>query len=171
MLHQFITASLLFLAFTGISQREIKPTQSFRIWGEVANEVIIDLTKLDSFNVVEIPDLVIKNNEGEIKKTASGLKGILLKDLLAQVKYRYEKPRELNEFYLVLIASDGYRVVYSWNELYNTEIGNQIYLVVEKDGISITEMEERMLIVSAADTNIGRRYIKGVEQIEVRRVK
>lgn len=162
---------ILFSLFSiALSQREISPSNQLKITGEVETEVIYDLDHLDTFRINSIPDLTVKNQEGEIKKTATGLSGILLTDLLSPVKFKYEKPRELNTFVLEIIASDGYKVIFSWNEIYNTLIGKSIFLVTEMNGKKLREMDERILLVSASDTNIGRRFVKCVEQIHIVRL-
>lgn len=160
---------LLLSTADGYSQRELIPTEKLHICGEVHQEHWFGMDDLDTFQTQAITDLEIKNNEGVVKNNAVGMRGILLIDLLQAVQYRYEKPRELNLFFFVLMASDGYQVVYSWNELYNSETGNHVFLITEKDGKKINQMDERLLILSASDTNAGRRYVKGVETILVSR--
>ena len=77
----------------------------------------------------------------------------------------------LSEYYFVFAASDGYKVVYSWNELFNTSVGESVYLVTEKDGKTITEMDDSILVVSTKDFKTGRRNVKGLASIAVMRVK
>ena len=152
------------------AQRKITPTEQFSISGKIKTELKFTLHDLGSYETVAIPDIVVTNNSGEVKSTAKGLKGILLKPILEKLEFPIEKPKELNEFYFTFIASDGYKVVYSWNEIFNTETGNHIYVVTEKDGKKISELEERILIVTPTDFKTGRRHIKDLEKIVVNRV-
>ena len=94
-----------------------------------------------------------------------------MKDLLGSVDFKSESPKTVSEFYLTLIASDGYKVVFSWNEIFNTEVGDHTYLITEKDGKKIQDLNERILVLSASDYKTGRRYIKGLQEIVVGRVK
>jgi hypothetical protein len=43
------------------------------------------------------------------------VKGVLLKDILIKVEIDAETPKVLSEYYFVCIASDNYKVVFSWN--------------------------------------------------------
>jgi len=43
-----------------------------------------------------------------------------------------KKPKEFSGIYIVLTASDGYKNVYSWNELFSTEVGKHIYIMTEE---------------------------------------
>ena len=80
-----------------------------------------------------------------------------------------DKPKEYSELVIILIASDGYRNVYSWNELFNTDIGSHVYIVTEMDGKPIDQMPDRILVLSLADLNSGRRHLKGLAKIEVKK--
>jgi len=111
------------------AQRKIMPTESFTVKGKVKTEMTFNLDQLDNFARKPIADKVIYNHKGEAKDTVRNMKGILLTDVLAKIEYQYDKPKELSEFYFVCTASDGYKVVFSWNEIYNTEIGNNLYII------------------------------------------
>ena len=163
-------ATLLLISLATFGQRKVEPTGTLRIYGKLKNELIFTTSNLDTFPTKAIDDIVVTNNHGETKKTVKGMKGFLLKDLLATADFQTAKPRELNEFYFVLIASDNYKVVFSWNEIFNTEIGNNLYVITEKEGKRIKEMDERILVIATTDFKTGRRYIKGLDKIVVKRL-
>ncbi|MFM7400213.1 MAG: molybdopterin-binding protein, partial [Bacteroidota bacterium] len=73
--------------------------------------------------------------------------------------------------YFVFVASDGYKVVFSWNEIYNTATGNQSFILTELKGSILANLEQRILFISTADEKTGRRYVKGLQRIEVRRAE
>ena len=165
-------ALLLFLLPTSLfAQGQIKVTSSFTISGEVFSPLTVSVMDLKKWKEVAIGDLVITNHSGEKKSEAKGLKGILLKDILQTVEIKSENPKVLSEYYFVFTASDGYKVVYSWNELFNTSVGESVYLVTEKNGKSIIEMDDSILVVSTKDFKTGRRNVKGLSSIAVMRVK
>ena len=58
--------------------------------------------------------------------------------------------------------------MFSWNEIFNTETGNNLYIITEEDGKKMNEMDESILIASTKDFKT-RRYIKGLEKIIVER--
>jgi len=165
---------LLFLAILSSlsisSQRNITPTDTLYIRGKIQSEKKFSLSQLDSFPKITLQDLVLYNQKGEVKDSIKSLKGILLKTLLAKTELVYEKPKELNEFCFVLTSSDSYKVVLSWNEIYNTTIGDQFFIITEMEGKPIREMEERILFLSAGDLKTGRRYVRGLDHIDVKRV-
>jgi hypothetical protein len=157
--------------FSLLAQRTISPTDSLVVTGEIINASTFSLAALDTFSKTQIKDQIIYNQKGEIKDTVTGLSGIPVKNLLASIHYKYDKTKELNEFYFLFIASDGYKVVFSWNEIYNTDVGNHSFIVTEMEGKKNKDLDQRILFISTADLNTGRRYIKGLKKIEVRRVE
>src|SRR5882672_1763911 len=166
-----LIAILVFFPSSLFAQGQIKSTTSFTVSGEVVSPLTVSISDLKKWKEVAIGDLVITNHLGEKKSEAKGLKGILLKDILQTVEIKSESPKVLSEYYFVFAASDGYKVVYSWNELFNTSVGDSVYLITEKNGKSITEMDDSILVVSTKDFKTGRRNVKGLSSIEVMRVK
>ena len=43
--------------------------------------------------------------------------------------------------------------------------------VTVKDGITLKNMTERLLLISPTDLNTGRRYVKGLSEIQVKRAQ
>lgn len=165
---------ILWLVLAGFSvsaQRKMTPTDAFRVTGKVKKESRFTVSQLDSFPQTALKDQVIYNHKGETKDTIKNLKGVLLTEVLKNTTFVYDKPKDLSEFYLVCIASDGYKVVFSWNELYNTDIGKTVYLLTQIDGKPLKDIEQRMVLLCVADFKSGRRYVKSLDRIEVKRVE
>ncbi|MEX1188156.1 MAG: hypothetical protein WED33_02795 [Bacteroidia bacterium] len=158
------------LNYSVIAQRETNPTDSLFVTGKVKNPSIFTLTSLDTFPKVPIKAPIIFNQKGEARDTMRGLFGIPIKALLQSIQFDYNKPRELNEYYFVFSASDGYRVVFSWNEIYSTDAGNNFFIVTEIDGKKLIELEQRIFFVSTNDLKRGNRQIKGLKTIEIRQI-
>ena len=154
-----------------IAQRKITPTEYFTINGKIKIEQVFDLAQLDRFPKIQIDNQIIYNHKGEAKDTLKNIKGVLLTTVLSKIEFIYEKPKNLNEFYFVCVASDGYKAVFSWNEIYNSEIGNHLYVITEMGGTSIKQLSQRIQVISTADLKSGRRYIKALQRIEVNQAK
>lgn len=168
---QLIVIIMVLAGSLAYSQRSVPPTDTLFISGKIKKAVMFRLADLDTFPKSRIKGQVIYNHKGEIKDTISGMRGVALKAVLAPLDYVYEKPKTLNEFYFVLTASDGYKVVFSWNEIYNTQAGNEFFIVTEMKGKKGKEVEQRIVFISTADIKTGRRYIKGLRTIEVKQVE
>ncbi|HWA32860.1 MAG TPA: hypothetical protein VG737_01960, partial [Cyclobacteriaceae bacterium] len=82
-----------------------------------------------------------------------------------------ESPRVLSEYYFACKANDNYTVVYSWNEIYNTATGDSAYIITEKNGKDAASMDDSILMISPKDRMTGRRHVKALASIEVKRAK
>lgn len=153
------------------AQKDIKPSDEIVISGEVAHELKFTMADLEKMPSKKIDDIVITNHLGEVRGTAKNLKAVPLKIILDKIEFKAESPKVLSEFFLTFIATDNYKAVYSWNEIFNTTTGDNIFLITEKDGKKLSEMPERILVITASDQKTGRRNIKGLNKIVVSRVE
>jgi hypothetical protein len=146
-------------------------TQSFTITGKVKEGKKFTLEDLRKFTTHDIGDIAVSNHKGESKGTAKGLKGVLVRDVLETVTLETDNPKLSSGYYFVCKAADGYKAVYSWNELFNTATGESAYLVLEKEGKPMDGHEDNILMISSKDVRTGRRYVKNLETIIVGRVE
>lgn len=160
----------LLVAQLGLAQETVKATNQFTISGLVDKPMTISYSDLAKGKIVEIGNVKITNHLGEFKKEYKNLKGVRLLDVLKNINITSTSAKLLSEFYFVFKASDGYSFVASWNELYNTEIGNFFFLIVETDNKSQKDAPEKILLISTKDSKTGRRHVKGLQSIEVKRI-
>ncbi|NJM26338.1 MAG: molybdopterin-binding protein [Bacteroidia bacterium] len=165
-----VSVFLAFVVCTGHAQK-IEPTQKVAVTGAVERALEIDVSKILSYPTHGIGDLLITSHNGEPRGTKKNLKGVLVKDMLAELPLKVDSPKELSEFYLVFVASDGYKVVFSWNELFNSPTGEHAFIVTEENGVSIDKMEDRILMVVDSDLRTGSRHVKSLSKIIVGRAQ
>ena len=161
---KFLVVVLLLITHSGFGQHSDCLSKTITINGDVKNEVRFTLASLDSIPMVKLADLTITDHKGAYKSTLTKLEGLSLKYILKQVQIKMDKPKLLSEYYLVFTACDGYKVVYSWNEIFNSETGDHIYLVKEKNGESLSS-------VCTTDSMTGRRYVQGLSSITIKRAE
>lgn len=165
-----LTFILLFLTASLFAQRKIEPTNELQIFGLVDSAITISYEKICAMKTVDVGDLILKNQEGEFKKEYKNVKGVALLDILNKINISTAKPKELNTYYFVFTASDGYAVVFSWNEIFNSDIGKSSYVIIEANDKKLSESDDRILLMSTKDFNLGRRHIKGLKTIEVKKI-
>jgi hypothetical protein len=160
---------LLFLyAGTTLAQgkTEYKTTYQFTITGDVKKESIITIDSLNSYPLKEIGDIKVTDHLGNFKHGDEKLKGVLLKDILSHTQLN-AAPHLYSQFYFTCVGADGYKVVYSWNELFNTPVGDNVYILVEKNGIKANKLAESLQMASVLDIKTGRRYLHNLDKIIV----
>ncbi|HEY5772970.1 MAG TPA: molybdopterin-binding protein [Chitinophagaceae bacterium] len=158
--------------FSASAQKEnIPTTENFSIEGKVKKSLIVSLADLSSYKSYSIDSIVITNHLGERRSSLKKVKAVLLKDILDKVEIDAENHKVLSEYYFVCIASDNYKAVFSWNEIFNSDTGKSVYIITAQDGKPATGLDNRIALVSPKDQMTGRRYVKGLQKIVVERVK
>jgi hypothetical protein len=164
---KFLSFIILFLTLTVNAQA----SKAIAVSGDIIKPVTIKFSDLKNFQTHNLDSLIIYNHKMEYKSTLRKIRGVLLKDVLAEINFKTDSPRLLSEFYLVCLADDGYKVVFSWNEIYNSGNGNQALLVTELNGTEASELKENMILVTPTDKATGRRYVKNLSKILIHQVK
>lgn len=161
----------VFISYGAVAQNNPIPTDHFSIEGKIKHPIAFSIDDLDTFRTKDLPDVVITNHLGEKKHTLTQLKGILLKDLLSKAELDAENPKVLSAYYYIFVATDNYKIVFSWNEIFNTETGNNIYIIMEEGGKKIKDINGRISIVTLTDFKTGRRHMSNIDKIIVERAK
>lgn len=167
---KLFTLILFLYAGAAFAQVKNQATQKFAIVGDVEKESVITLDSLSQYAVKPIGDIKVTDHTGAFKHQDDELKGVLLKDVLSHTKFKTSSPKLLSRFYFVCTGADGYKVVYSWNEIYNTMVGDHVFIIVEKNGVKIDKMPESIQMTSADDFKTGRRYLHNLQKIVVAQV-
>jgi len=166
---KYLSILCLFISYASFAQKDIKPSAMFTISGMVQKELVFHISDLGKYKQDSLGNVSIKNHQGETKYVAKKINGILLKTFIDSAGIHVDKPKDYSELYIVLTATDGYKNVYSWNELFNSEIGDHIYVLTGEDGKTMDQMESRIEVMSLGDYNSGRRHLKALSRIEVKK--
>jgi hypothetical protein len=146
-------------------------TKTITVEGAIAKPLTISFEDLKSYRAKSIDSLQILNHKGEYKSTLKGITGVLLKDVLAKAEFNVNSPKVLSEFYIVCIADDGYKVVYSWNEVFNSPTGDQTLVLTGLDGAPTINQKEGIILLTPTDKATGRRYVKNFSKVIIQQVK
>jgi hypothetical protein len=103
-------------------------------------------------------------------ETARRYTGCLLRDVLERAKPVEKNRFDLRKSIVIVTASDGYRAVFSWAELYLSPIGDGALVVYERDGAPLADAEGPLALVSLKDTRPGPRHVKWLRSVELRAV-
>jgi hypothetical protein len=146
-----------------------KTSESIKVSGEVQKEETIDISKLSGYTTVHLDSLRIYTHDMQPKGLMKNINGVLLKDILSAIPFNNENPKVLSEYYIECQATDGYKVLFSWNEIFNSETGNHVMIITSKNGTDIAQLDDRLALVSPTDKATGRRYVKWLSKIIIHR--
>ncbi|MFN8154598.1 MAG: hypothetical protein U0Y08_09930 [Bacteroidia bacterium] len=166
----FIGLLLLFGNNLAMAQKEIVPSAALEITGAIQEKVVLDLSVLKAMKDSVYGDKVLVNHKGEIRDTLRDIHGIPLTRILENVNYKFDQARELSRFVFILKATDGYTVAISWNELYNSSHGQSFCIISSADGVKMADMKNRIAFIAFDDLISGRRFVKSLKYIDVKKL-
>jgi len=147
----------LFLSFALNAQ----VSKTIVITGNIEKPTTVDFADLKDYASHSIDSLVILNH----------LKGVLLKEVLSKAVFAVNSPKELSEFYIVCVADDGYKVAFSWNEIFNSPTGEKAPILTEINGNATIDQKEGIVLVTPTNKATGRRYVKSLSKITIHQVQ
>jgi len=117
--------------------------------------------------VEETGQLLMACGSGEPKRHMEGCRGVLLTDIINGAEVLIEDHNDTKKFYVVVSSEDGYFTVFSWQELFNTSVGEGAIVVLEADGKKVRDGDRSIDLISARDFLTGPRHVKQVKEVTV----
>lgn len=139
----------------------------FRVVGRVSEEREYSLRELLEMDKIETGDMLMACGSGEPKGRLGACTGVLLTDIINGSDVITTAHNDTKKMYVVVSATDGYSTVFSWQELFNTTVGEGVMAILEKEGEKIYENHGRVDLFSAKDFLTGSRYVKQVATIKI----
>ncbi|MGD9599904.1 MAG: molybdopterin-dependent oxidoreductase [Steroidobacteraceae bacterium] len=128
---------------------------------------VADLARLPSHRIHEVP-LICQSGAGRDK--LENIRGVRLRDLLESAVVVASGHNDVKKMAIIATASDGYKVVFSWSELFNSPVGDGVVVFFERNGMPLPDDEGRIALVSTADIRTGPRHVKWLRNVEVRKI-
>jgi len=146
-------------------------TTTLTVKGSVQQEITLSVDDLKRLPVQRMDDVRSVRDTGAGASSGETVRhyvGCLLRDVLERAKPVEKKRMDFRKSAVIATASDGYRVVFSWAELYLSPIGDGVLVVYERDGAPLDDNEGRIALVSLKDTRPGPRHVKWLQSVELR---
>jgi hypothetical protein len=135
--------------------------------GRVKRRREYSLQELLSMDTFETGEQLLACGSGEPKRRIKGCRGVLLTDLINGAEVLIEEHNDTKKFYVVVSSKDSYYTVFSWQELFNTSVGEGVMVILEKDGHKVYEERGSLDLFSAQDFLIGPRYVKQAKEVRI----
>jgi DMSO/TMAO reductase YedYZ molybdopterin-dependent catalytic subunit len=138
-----------------------------RVIGRVSKPLELGMKELCAMETEEIADLGIICGEGDPKGSIRNCRGVLLENVVRMADVIKAEHNDTKKMFIVASAHDGYKTVFSWQEIFNTSVGGGVMILLERDGKRLDGNHGELELISAEDYFTGSRYIKGLKEIEV----
>lgn len=169
-LSRHLIAAALLLCTLCVSAAADILSEQLVVSGAVKTSLTLKVDDLKAYAPEQITSVTVTRRVGD-KDTPSTVRGVKLTAVLDRAAFSGTGPNDWKHTVVLATATDGYQVVFSWPELFNTEIGSATLVVFERDGQPLGEREGRIALVSARDTRAGPRSVRWLTRLEVRTLK
>lgn len=145
-------------------------TESVTVSGVVEHKLKLSVDDLRKFPPQQIGEVPVVCQSGANLGTLENLKGVLLRDILEKAVVVSHSHNDVKKMAIIATSSDGYKVVFSWSEVFNSPVGEGVLVFFEKNGKALEDDEGRIAMVSTKDIRTGPRHVKWLKAIEVRKI-
>jgi DMSO/TMAO reductase YedYZ molybdopterin-dependent catalytic subunit len=164
LLRHCLAALLLTLGMTAHAAM----SDTLTVRGAVEHPLTLSVDDLRAFPGQQLAEVTLTRQNGADARTLQNLKGVRLADLINKAVLVIHDHNDIKKMIVVATATDGYRVVFSWSEIFNSPAGDGMIVYFENNGKPLSDDEGRIAMVSAKDTKTGPRHVKWLQTLEVR---
>lgn len=136
--------------------------------GKVEHPLALDTIAVRGYPADQVVTLTLPGRDPGSKPSV--VRGVRLKAFLDKAKLVVTDHNTTKKTVVIATARDGYAVVFSWSELFNTEGGDSVLVLFERDDKALPAEEGPLALISGRDLRTGPRHVKGLERIEVKQI-
>ena len=112
--------------------------------------------------------LVVNSSAGAATERSLVYGGVLLRDVLLKAGFGGPNDRGARTGVVETVATDGYRAVFSWGELFNAGSGEQVLVITAQDGRALDEQAGPLALRALGDLRPGPRHVRNLCAVIVR---
>ncbi|CAE6829996.1 molybdopterin-dependent oxidoreductase [Paraburkholderia nemoris] len=140
--------------------------------GRFQRTLSFDLERLKSYeSVLARPFDLRCYTTNRFIRSVEPYRGVRLTTLISEAGLPKEVPGEFKRTVFVAVGHDGYVVTFSWHELFNTPIGENVLVAYECDGRALDAEDGAPILFSGSDILPAPRHVKRLARIEAHVLK
>lgn len=168
----FLLLTVFALLFPAASSQASQKTVS--VHGAVTKQLKLSFTDIQSFpefhiNAIPVLKEKLNHSQEETLIEVADYSGILLRDILEKAGMEYKKKFE-PAVYIKILGAENEEVVFSFGEIFYSNIGRSTLLAYRKNGDNFGLRENRLELIVSNDVRNGRQ-IASVREIIVERTE
>ena len=142
-------------------------THEVEVAGLVNRPLRLTVSDLRSMPHTEVNNVGLICGSGRNDGVVKSYRGVRLTAVLERADVVMKHHDSPNYMFVTVASSDAHWALFSYQELFNTSIGEQAIVIVERDGQPLDEKEGEIAFVSANDVRPGPRRLRYLQRIEV----
>ncbi|MCT7611059.1 molybdopterin-dependent oxidoreductase [Aliarcobacter butzleri] len=161
---------ILIFAINIFANEDYKVSTQVEVSGLVKNTLNLDVEELEKLSYFKSNSTPLVCMSGETKDNVESYEGVLLKDIIDKAVVDIKSKKDFNKIYIQAISKDGYETIFSYNEVFNTKLGDNIIVFYKKNGKYLENYQGKIGLISIDDIRNGPRHIKWLEKIIVGKI-
>ena len=159
---------LLGLALAGCQTAwaQSAPAVVLRVAGEVQKVLTLSRQDLQALPLKDYSENRTVVQDGKEVSLTIRYQGVPLRQLLDQAGLKPDR-RAIRRAMVVATAKDGYQASFSWGELYNSNLGDGVVLVLREGTDDLLEKDGFPGLRSLQDLRSGPRHVRWLQSLEV----
>ncbi|MFM0250418.1 molybdopterin-dependent oxidoreductase [Paraburkholderia sediminicola] len=140
--------------------------------GRFQRPLSFDLERLKSYeSVLATPFDLRCYTTNRFNRSVDSYRGVRLTTLISEAGLPNDVPGEFKRTVFVVVGHDGYVVTFSWHELFNTPIGENVLVAYECGGRALDAEDGAPILFSGSDILPAPRHVKRLARIEAHVLK
>ncbi len=140
------------------------------VGGWVRTPLRLDVEALEGFGARTVPDFLVVCTLDGAHGQPRPLRGVPLDRLLDAAGPAFVQRTDFKRVAIVAESRDGYRALFSWNELFNSALGEGVLVAWDCDEAPLGGNAGPFALVSLHDRATGPRYVQRLAGIELHKL-
>jgi DMSO/TMAO reductase YedYZ molybdopterin-dependent catalytic subunit len=136
------------------------------VTGHVEKTLALDRSDLLALARHDYAEQRTMSQDGKDARLDIHYQGVPLKELLDRTGLRPDR-REIRKAIVLLTAEDGYQASFSWGELYNSALGDEVIVVLRQGSDELLDTDGLPGLRSLQDMRPGPRHVRWLTRVEV----
>lgn len=158
------------LSYREMAQAASATTASLVLSGHLPQPCTLDLDAITALPRHELGPTQVNCFTGRPVASVRSMAGARLVDLLDAAGFSTQPRGQLKRCIVLGVGLDGYRAMFSWNELYNASLGEDVLVLYERDGLPLDGAIGPLSLISAGDRQLGPRHLRHLQGIHVQMI-
>lgn len=140
------------------------------VGGWVRRPMVIDAAVLADRQAATVGGFVVICTVDGPHGPARPLRGVSLCELIQAAEPAFEERTDFKRTVVIASSREGYRAVFSWNELFNSPVGGGVLLAWNAPEAPLPEGAGPFALVSLLDHATGPRYVQRLAHVELHKL-
>ncbi len=141
-----------------------------QIGGWVRKPLALDGALLDGFDAPQVADFVVVCTFDGVHGGPRQLRGVPLRALVEAAQPAFDQRTDFKRVALVAESAEGYRALFSWNEVFNSVVGDGVIVAWDAPESPLPAPMGPYALASLYDRATGPRFVQRLAKVELHKL-